>query len=53
MNACQATIPALKACFDELMEDWQNRMSREKPDLSVDRIGAAKTAALILFLTDI
>jgi hypothetical protein len=53
MNACQAAIPALKACFDELMKDWESRMGREKPDLGTDRIGAVKTAALILFLTDI
>jgi hypothetical protein len=53
MDAYQATIPALKACFDELMGDWENRMRQEKPDLGTDRIGAVKTAALILFLTDI
>jgi hypothetical protein len=46
-------LPELKACFDELMRDWESRMNQEKPDLSAGRINAVKAASLILFLTDI
>lgn len=53
LDTYRAVLPELRACFEELMRDWEGRIRKEKPDLSVSRIAAVKLAALILFLTDI
>jgi hypothetical protein len=53
MDVYRKALPELKACFEELMRDWEGRMNREKPDLSFDRINAVKVVDSILFLTDI
>ena len=53
MEAYQKTLPELKASFEELMRDWENRMGDEEPDLSFNRSNAVKVVASILFLTDI
>jgi hypothetical protein len=52
-KAYRETLPELKACFAELLADWESRMSGEKPDLSTNRDAAARVTALILFLTRI
>jgi hypothetical protein len=53
LNTYRKALPELRACFDELMRDWEGRMRKEKPDLGVNRIAAVKLVALILFMTDI